>query len=168
MKWIKCVQKLTFFYDKIFKFIASNNLTSFFLFFNINCLPFFLIENELIDAKLNKLILDLPVLTMYGIVDVEFQLKTSDLDEKRFIDYVIGLYKKYNLDTYIVIIDFELEKNKKRILRINPKDRLTMHYKSLIQRNPDKILNILNYKLENISRFAGKDIVGLELLPLLD
>ena len=105
---------------------------------------------------------------MYGIVDVEFQLKTSDLDEKRFIDYVIGLYKKYNLDTYIVIIDFELEEDKKRILRINPKDRLTMHYKSLIQRNPDKILNILNYKLENISRFAGKDIVGLELLPLLD
>lgn len=160
--------KINFFYDKIFKFIASNNLTSFFLFFNINCLPFFLIENELIDAKLNKLILDLPVLTMYGIVDVEFQLKTSDLDEKRFIDYVIGLYKKYNLDTYIVIIDFELEEDKKRILRINPKDRLTMHYKSLIQRNPDKILNILNYKLENISRFAGKDIVGLELLPLLD
>ena len=160
--------KFSFFYDKTLKFIASNNLPSFFLFFGIKCLPYFPIQNELVDSKLNKIILDFPVLTMWGIADFEFQLKTDDADEKRFIKYAAGLYEKYGLATFMIVIDFGLKKDKTRSVKLNFRDGLTIYYKSLIERNPDKILNNIRYKIENKIRFCGIDIVGLEALPLLD
>ena len=156
------------FYDKTLKFIITKNLTSFFLFFGINCLPFFPIPNEIIDSKLNKSLLDFPVLTLNGIASIEFQLKTNESDAKRFLRYVIQLYEKYDLSVYSIVIDFKIAKDKSKAFYINNKDQLTIHFKSLTARNPDKIINTIRYKIENNTRLTGIDIVGLLLLPLMD
>ena len=156
------------FFDKLFKFIIGNNLSSFFLFFGINCLPLLPISNEIVDEGLNKSLMDYPVISLNGIVNIEFQFKTTKKDIFRFLRYAIHLYEKYALYVYTVVIDFRIRNDKAKSFRLNSRDELTIYFKSLIERNPDIILNNIRYKIENKIRLTGVDIVGLELLPLLD
>ncbi|ADC46831.1 hypothetical protein mru_0980 [Methanobrevibacter ruminantium M1] len=156
------------FYDRMMKNIASYDLKSFFLFFGLDCIPYFSIANEVVDGGLNLSLLDLPVCTSKGIVNFEFQFDRDEADDRRFIRYGVQLYEKYGFPVMSVVIDFKAQEDEPFPIEISKGCVFTIYVKSLNERNPDIVLNNINDKLAINEKPLGKDLTGLKLLPFLD